>query len=68
MDNQNPVHYRYTAKYKKLGKTTVIRVPIHIKDEITEIIRLLEIRAKDEGIKRAEQLLQEVIETLSEVE
>jgi hypothetical protein len=68
MNNQNPVHYKYTSKYKKLGKTTVIRVPIHIKDEITEIISLLEIRAKDEGIKRAEQLLQEVIETLSEVE
>jgi hypothetical protein len=64
MNNQNPVHYKYTAKYKKLGKTTVIRVPIHIKDEITEIINLLEKLANDKGIKMSEESTEQMIKTL----
>ena len=64
MDNQNSVHYKYTPKYKKLGKTTVIRVPIHIKDEITEIINLLEKLANDKGIRMSEESIEQMTKNL----
>lgn len=64
----NSTQYKYTVKYKKLGKTEVIRVPIHIKDKIIQIIDLLEEKANEQGLRWAEQLLEETIKNLSEAE
>jgi hypothetical protein len=67
MDNKNSTSYKYTSKYKKLGKTTVIRVPVHIKDEIVEIINLLEKLANNKGIRMSEESIEQMTKTLTDL-
>ena len=64
MNNSEKGHQGFTSKYKTLGKTQNIRIPISIKDKIETLMYKLESIGSQKGLDKVDNLLDLILEEL----
>ena len=66
--NSQKGHQGFTSKYKVLGQTKHIRVPVSIVKKVKHILILLEAVAYDKGIDKVNDILDKIISGLEDIQ
>lgn len=64
MNNSEKGHQGFTSKYKTLGKTQNVRVPISIKEKIENLLNSLDTIGTQKGMEKVENLLDLILDGL----